>query len=135
MSHLDFVALREPVTCTLPTDPPDRKRLVRQFRRLELEQFEVAKTLQRAGDDLGALDVIDALCRFAVEGITDQELDTLATVDKVRLLGAATGKIDLVEAALGNGPGGGDASSPTAPPPPITAASTTTTPAAPLQAG
>jgi hypothetical protein len=134
MPHLDFVALREPVTCTLPTDPPDKKRLVRQFRRLELEQYEQADALRRAGDDVAALLLYDDLCRYAVEGITDAELNALAIIDKVRLLGAAMGKLELVEAALGNVRGGGGASSQTAPPPPSIPVSSTTTPAAPSPA-
>lgn len=132
MPHLDFVALREPVTCTLPTDPPDKKRLVKQFRRLELEQYATADTLRLAGDDLAALVLYDELCRYAVEGITDSELGALAVIDKVRLLGAAQGKLELVEAALGNA-GSGGARSQTTPPPAIPD-STTTIPEAPLSA-
>ena len=135
MPHLDFVALREPVTCTLPTDPPDKKRLVRQFRRLELEQYAQADALRRAGQDIPALLLFDSLCRFAVEGITDDELSALSIIDKVRLLGAAQGKLEIVEAALGNALGGGDASSETALPPPSIPDSNTTTPEAPPLAG
>jgi hypothetical protein len=134
MPHLDFVALREPVTCTLPTDPPDKKRLVRQFRRMELELYEQADQLRRGGDDVAALLLYDDLCRYAVEGITDTELDALAIIDKVRLLGAAMGKLELVEAALGNARGGGGASSQTAPPPPSIPVLSTTTPVAPSPA-
>lgn len=129
--HLDFVALREPITCTLPTDPPEKKRVVRQFRRLELEQFELAQSHRIGGDAVAALLLYDELCRYAVEGITDKELDAMSTVDKVRLLGAAQGKLEIIEAALGNGPSGGDESSQTEPPPPDTPDSTPTTPEAP----
>jgi hypothetical protein len=124
--HLDFVALREPVTCTLPTDPPGHQRLVRQFRRLELEQFEQAQTLQRAGDVAGALPLFYRLAAWAVEA-TEAELAQLAIADLVRLLGAAQGKIELVEAALGNARSDGDSSSQTAPPSPAIPVSTTTT--------
>jgi hypothetical protein len=136
MPHLDFVALREPTTCTLPTDPPDKKRLVRQFRRLELEQYEQADVLRRAGNDIAALLLYDELCRYAVEGITDTELAALAIIDKVRLLGAAQGKLELVEAALGNARGGGEESMLTATPPlPDIPVSSTTTHEAPPLAG
>jgi hypothetical protein len=135
MPHLDFVALREPVTCTLPTDEPGRKRLVRQFRRYELEQFEQAEGLRLAGDIEGAIAIYNALCRFAIEGVTDAELSRLSTEDQVRLLGAAHGKLDLIEAALGNARGGGDSSTTTANPPPTIPDSKPTTDAPPLQAG
>ena len=131
MPHLDFVALREPVTCTLPTDPPGHKRLVRQFRRLELEKFGQAEERRQQGDDIGALVIYDDLCRFAIEGITDAELNTLATIDKVRLLGAAQGKLEIIEAALGNAPGGGVEALKQTPPPSNTPDSNTTTPEAP----
>jgi hypothetical protein len=131
MPHLDFVALREPVTCTLPTDEPGRKRLVRQFRRLELELYEQARAYSAVRDDVAALLIYDDLCKYAVEGITDAELNTLAVVDKVRLLGAAQGKLEIIEAALGNAHSGGDDSSPMEPPPPATPDSTPTTPEAP----
>jgi hypothetical protein len=134
MPHLDFVALREPVTCTLPTDEPGRKRLVRQFRRLELELYEQARAYSAVGDDVAALLIYDDLCKYAVEGITDTELNTLAVVDKVRLLGAAQGKLELVEAALGNARSGGGESSQTAPPPPTIPDSMPTTPEVPLSA-
>ena len=135
MPHLDFVALREPVTCQLPTDQPGTKRLVRQFRRLELELYEQADQLRRAGDDVAALLLYDELCRYAVEGITAADLAALAIVDKVRLLGAAMGKLEIIEAALGNARGGGGGLAQTAPPPPPTIPdSTTTTPAVPLSA-
>ena len=134
MPHLDFVALREPTTCTLPTDEPSKKRLVRQFRRLELEQYEEADKLRRAGNDIAALLLYDELCRYAVEGITDTELGALAIIDKVRLLGAAMGKLELVEAALGNARGGGEGltATETPPLPDIPASSTTTAEAPPL---
>ena len=135
MPHLDFVALREPTTCTLPTDEPSKKRLVRQFRRLELEQYEEADKLRRAGNDIAALLLYDELCRYAVEGITDTELGALAIIDKVRLLGAAMGKLELVEAALGNARGGGAESTLTEAPPPSIPVSSTTTREAPPQAG
>jgi hypothetical protein len=134
MPHLDFVALREPVTCTLPTDEPGKKRLVRQFRRLELELYEQARVYSSVGDDVAALLIYDDLCKYAVEGITDAELGTLAIVDKVRLLGAAQGKLELVEAALGNARSGGDESSQTEAPPPNIPASMPTTPEVPLSA-
>lgn len=133
MPHLNFVAMREPVTCELPTDPPGHKRLIRQFHRLELEKFDQAEERRHAGDDIGALVIYDDLCRFAIEGITDKELNTLATIDKVRLLGAAQGKLELIEAALGNAPGGGvEAPTETTPPPSIPASNTTTPEAPPL---
>jgi hypothetical protein len=132
MPHLDFVALREPVTCTLPTDPPGHKRLVRQFRRLELEKFELGQQKHKAGDAVAALDLFDELCRFAVEGVTDTELSALAIADKVRLLGAAMGKLELVEAALGNAQSGGAME---AAPPMSSQDSSTTTGAAPPLAG
>lgn len=131
MPHLDFVALREPVTCTLPTDPPDRKRLVRQFRRLELEKYEQADVLRRAGNDVAALILYDECCRYAVEGITDDELNALSIIDKVRLLGAAMGKLEIIEAALGNARGGGATSTTTEPPPQIIPDSITKIPEAP----
>lgn len=142
MPHLDFVALREPVTCTLPTDEPGRKRLVRQFRRLELEQYEQAvalNTVAQVSDDPEAIreviDAFDDLCRFAVEGIEDRELAALTTVDKLRLLAGAVGKLEMVEAALKNVGSGGDASTKTASPPLDSLASTPTTDGPPLSAG
>jgi len=130
MPHLDFVALREPVTCSLPGDEAGHKRLVRQFRRLELEQFEEAQRLQRAGEVVGALALYYKLAAWSVDA-TEDELARLATPDLVRLLGAAQGKLELVEAALGNAPSDGDSSSQTAPPSPAIPASTTTTTEAP----
>lgn len=127
MPHLDFVALREPVTCRLPTDPPETKRLVRQFRRYELERWEEAQRLRLAGDAEGALEIYHELAKFALEGLTDRELAAFATPDLVRLLGAAHGKIDLVEAALGNAPSDGVSSNVMVPPSHVTPALTTTT--------
>lgn len=135
MPHLDFVALREPVTCTLPTDDPKTKRLVKQFRRFERELFEQAQALNAAGDDVAALLLYDDLCRYAIDGITDKELSAMATEDKVRLLGAAMGKLDIIEAALGNAIGDGGASTPKANPSPVIPASTPTTQEQALSAG
>lgn len=132
MPHLDFVALREPVTCTLPTDPPDApKRLVKQFRRVELELYEQANALRKAGDEVAALVIYDTLCLGAVERMVEADLLALSTEDKVRLLGAAQGKLEIIEAALGNARGGGDSSTKTDDPPPSTPDSPPTTPEAP----
>jgi hypothetical protein len=132
--HIDFVALREPVTCSLPTDEAGTTRLVRQFRRVELEKFERAQALQRAGDMAGALVLFYELAAWSV-GATEAELAQLAAPDLVRLLGAAQGKLEMVEAALGNALGDGGSSPPMEPPsPPIPASSTMTT-AAPSPPG
>ena len=127
MPHLDFVALREPVTCTLPTDQPGTKRLVRQFRRLELEQYQQAETLRKAGDEVAAAHLYEALIRYCIDGITDEDLNALTSEDVVRIIATGHGKLDIVEAALGNARGGGGASETMENPPPAIPASMPTT--------
>lgn len=125
--HLDLVALREPVTCRLPTDPADAQRVVRQFRAAEIDRHRQATAMVLNGQQAEAVGIYLDLLRYALPGITDEEIDALGMQDIVRLLAAAQNKSAMVEDALGNGRGGGDSSGPTENPPPATPALSTTT--------
>lgn len=136
MPVFDAIAMREPVYFRLSTDPEDTPgRLVRQFRKLQMDQWDRVQELYKADkNDLEAGRITLDLIRFALDGVTDAELSAFGDDDYRTVLILAQGKVRQLEAALGNARSDGAWSTKTETPSPTIPDSTTTTADPPLSA-
>jgi hypothetical protein len=114
---LDLVALRRPVAVVFPNGT---EHAVAPFR---LDGHLLLKRFQVTPDDAALL--MDLL-RLAVPDATDEDFNTLSLDEDVpRVLGVASGKIALVEAALKNGLSGAGAEEAPSPPSSLTTVTST----------
>lgn len=98
MGTLDLVALREPApVVALPNGAQ------RQLRYLTGPGYALLQAYRDRPEDTALL---VQLLREVLPEATDADLDCLGTDDIVRLLGAAQGKLLMVEAVLKNGRSG-----------------------------
>jgi hypothetical protein len=128
MPVFDAVAMREPVFYRIPSDPEDSPgRVVKQFRKLQLDIWDRIRDLYAADKtNLEAGRLMLDLIRYAIDGVTDAELEKFGDDDYKNVILLAQGKARQLEAALGNARSDGVSLTKTETPSPTTPDSTTT---------
>lgn len=117
--RIDLVALRRAITVVFPSGAEFE---VAPFR---LEGVRLLRQWQAQPDQL---ETLLQLLRLAVPSATEEDLNDLSVEEDVpRILAAATGKIQLMEAALKNGLSGAAPVEVAPPTPPSTPTTTTST--------